>query len=115
VFSTNADSLARKSYRQIFSQTLQGIVGDGHKLAVPSLGEKGPHRRAAQLTVDLCDHPAAPNVLSDALIETLIDMAHEHHVNIWEIDGGLSADRRLRESVIDRPSLTLLQLAKAGK
>jgi hypothetical protein len=45
---------------------------------------------AAQLTVDLVDHSHAPDRITDAILETLIEMAGESDVNVWSLDAGLS-------------------------
>jgi hypothetical protein len=45
---------------------------------------------AAQLTVDLVNHLHAPNRITDAILETLIEMAGESKINIWLLDAGLS-------------------------
>ena len=45
---------------------------------------------AAQLTVDLVDHSHAPDRITDAILETLIEMAGESKINIWLLDAGLS-------------------------
>jgi hypothetical protein len=45
---------------------------------------------AAQLTVDLVNHLHAPDRITDAILETLIEMAGESTVNIWLLDAGLS-------------------------
>ena len=45
---------------------------------------------AAQLTVDLVNHSQAPDRITDAILETLIEMAGESKINIWLLDAGLS-------------------------
>ena len=45
---------------------------------------------AAQLTVDLVNHSHAPDRITDAILETLIEMAGESKINIWLLDAGLS-------------------------
>lgn len=47
---------------------------------------------AARLTVKLVDHGHTPNVLGEAVLETLIEMAHEARMNIWHKDTGLSVE-----------------------
>ena len=48
------------------------------------------YERAAQLTVDLVHHSHAPDRITDAILETLIEMAGESKINIWLLDAGLS-------------------------
>lgn len=48
------------------------------------------HEGAAQLTVDLVNHLHAPDRITDAVLETLIEMAGESKINIWLLDAGLS-------------------------
>jgi len=45
---------------------------------------------AAQLTVDLVDHGHTPDRISDAVLETLIEMSAESRMNIWHRETGLS-------------------------
>jgi len=45
---------------------------------------------AAQLTVDLVDHSHAPDCITDAILETLIEMAGESKIDIWSLDAGLN-------------------------
>jgi hypothetical protein len=45
---------------------------------------------AAQLTVDLVNHSHTPDRITDAILETLIEMAGESEINIWLLDAGLS-------------------------
>jgi len=44
----------------------------------------------AQATADLIDFKQTPNVLSDSILETLIEMSAESRVNIWHAETGLS-------------------------
>lgn len=48
------------------------------------------HEGAAQLTVDLVNHSHAPDRITEAILETLIEMAGESEINIWLLDAGLS-------------------------
>ena len=48
------------------------------------------YRRAAQLTVELVDHGHTPDRVSDAVLETLIEMSAESRVDIWHEETGLS-------------------------
>ncbi|HEY0431146.1 MAG TPA: hypothetical protein VGC61_04985 [Pyrinomonadaceae bacterium] len=50
------------------------------------------YTRAAQLTVDLVDHGHTPDRLSDAVLETLIEMSAESTVDIWHEETGLSVE-----------------------
>lgn len=47
---------------------------------------------AAQRTIDLIDHPQTPNVISDAILETLIEMSAESRMHIWRERIGLSLE-----------------------
>ena len=47
---------------------------------------------AARLTVELVDHGQTPNHVSDAVLETLIEMAASSRVNIWHRETGLSVE-----------------------
>jgi hypothetical protein len=49
-----------------------------------------PFEDAAKATVDLVDHDHTPNELSDAVLETLIEMSAESRINIWHRETGLS-------------------------
>jgi hypothetical protein len=48
------------------------------------------YERAAQLTVDLVNHSHAPDRITDAILETLIEMSGESKINVWLLDAGLS-------------------------
>jgi hypothetical protein len=48
------------------------------------------HENAAQLTANLVDHGHAPNRISDAILETLIEMSAESQIDIWHGETGLS-------------------------
>ena len=48
------------------------------------------HENAAQLTVDLVDHGNTPDRVSEAVLETLIEMSAESQINIWHRETGLS-------------------------
>jgi hypothetical protein len=48
------------------------------------------YEAVAQLTVDFVNHSHAPDRITDALLETLIEMADESQINIWLLDAGLS-------------------------
>lgn len=48
------------------------------------------YQRAARLTVDLVHHSHAPDRITDAILETLIEMAYESRIDIWLLDAGLS-------------------------
>jgi hypothetical protein len=45
---------------------------------------------AAQATVELVDHAHTPDRVSDAVLETLIEMSAEARINIWHREKGLS-------------------------
>jgi hypothetical protein len=48
------------------------------------------HENAAQLTANLVDHGHTPDRISDAVLETLIEMSAESQINIWHKETGLS-------------------------
>jgi hypothetical protein len=48
------------------------------------------YQTAAQLTVHLVDHRRTPDRVSDAVLETLIEMSAESRINIWRRETGLS-------------------------
>jgi hypothetical protein len=48
------------------------------------------YEAVAQLTVDLVNHSHAPDRITDAILETLIEMAGESKINVWLLDAGLS-------------------------
>lgn len=47
---------------------------------------------AALLTVNLIDHSKTPNVISDAILETLIEMSDETKIGIWHESTGISVE-----------------------
>jgi hypothetical protein len=47
---------------------------------------------AAQATVDLVDHARTPDRVTDAVLETLIEMSAESTVDIWQRETGLSVE-----------------------
>ena len=47
---------------------------------------------AAQLTVSLVDHSHTPDPVSDAVLETLIEMSAESRIDIWHRETGLSVE-----------------------
>ena len=47
---------------------------------------------AAQRPIDLIDHPHTPDEISDAVLETLIDMSADSRMLIWHKATGLSLD-----------------------
>ena len=47
---------------------------------------------AAQATVDLVDHARTPDRVSDAVLETLIEMSAESRIDIWHREKGLSVE-----------------------
>lgn len=50
------------------------------------------HENAAKLTVDLVDHSHTPDRISEAVLETLIEMSAESQINIWHERTGLSVE-----------------------
>lgn len=47
---------------------------------------------AAQVTVDLVDHGHTPDRVSEAVLETLIEMSAESQINIWHAETGISKE-----------------------
>jgi hypothetical protein len=47
---------------------------------------------AAQRTADLIDHENTPDRLSDAVLETLIEMSAESRIHIWHEATGISLE-----------------------
>jgi hypothetical protein len=45
---------------------------------------------AAQLTVDLVDYGQTPDRVTDAVLETLIEMSAESQIDIWHTETGLN-------------------------
>ena len=48
------------------------------------------YQAAAQLTVHLVEHRRTPDRVSDAVLETLIEMSAESRINIWRRESGLN-------------------------
>jgi hypothetical protein len=48
------------------------------------------YKGAAKLTASLVDHGNTPDQLSEAVLQKLIEMAHESRINIWHRETGLS-------------------------
>jgi hypothetical protein len=48
------------------------------------------YENAAQLTANLVDHGHTPERISDAVLETLIEMSAESQIDIWHRETGLS-------------------------
>ena len=46
--------------------------------------------QAAQTTIDLIEYKQTPDVLADAVLETLIEMSAETRINIWHKETGIS-------------------------
>jgi hypothetical protein len=47
---------------------------------------------AAQATVELVGHARTPDRVSDAVLETLIEMSAESRIDIWHSETGLSVE-----------------------
>lgn len=47
---------------------------------------------AAKTTVDLLEFSKTPDVLCDAILETLIEMSAETRINIWHKETGISVE-----------------------
>src|SRR5215211_2417952 len=58
---------------------------------MPENGNTG-HKGSALLTISLLEHSTTPDELSDAILETLIELSGENRVNIWHAELGLSED-----------------------
>lgn len=50
------------------------------------------HENAAQLTANLVDDSHTPDRVSEAVLETLIEMSAESQINIWHRETGLSVE-----------------------
>lgn len=50
------------------------------------------YQNAAKLTVDLVDHGHTPDRVSEAVLETLIEMSAESQINIWHAETGISIE-----------------------
>lgn len=50
------------------------------------------YEHVVQATVDLLEYKLTPNVLSDAVLETLIEMSAESRINIWHAKTGISRE-----------------------
>ena len=50
------------------------------------------HEDAAKMTANLVDHDHTPNRISDAVLETLIEMSAESQITIWHAETGLSVE-----------------------
>ena len=50
------------------------------------------YENAAQLTANLVDHGHTPDRISEAVLETLIEMSAESQINIWHKETGLSVE-----------------------
>jgi len=46
--------------------------------------------QAAQTTIDLLESKQTPDLLADAILETLIEMSAESRCNIWHKETGIS-------------------------
>jgi hypothetical protein len=47
---------------------------------------------AAQATISLVDHGQTPDRVSEAVLETLIEMSAESQINIWHAETGISIE-----------------------
>lgn len=48
------------------------------------------YEQVAQTTIDLTEFKQTPDVLSDAILETLIEMSAKSKANIWHRETGIS-------------------------
>ena len=59
---------------------------------MPNKNNITSYEPAAKTTIDLLEFSKTPDVLSDAILETLIDMSGETRVNIWNKETGISVE-----------------------
>lgn len=50
------------------------------------------HKGSALLTLNLIDHSRTPDAISDAILETLIDLSGTSRINIWHAVNGINLD-----------------------
>ena len=48
------------------------------------------YKEAAELTVKLIDHSHTPDAISDAVLETIIELSDPHLLRVWHEKTGLS-------------------------
>lgn len=59
---------------------------------MPNKNNITSYEPAAKTTVDLLEFSKTPDVLCDAILETLIDMSGETRINIWNKETGISVE-----------------------
>jgi hypothetical protein len=59
---------------------------------MPNKNNITSYEPAAKTTIDLLEISKTPDVLSDAILETLIDMSGETRINIWNKETGISVE-----------------------
>jgi hypothetical protein len=57
---------------------------------MPSNNTIAGYEQVAQSTVDLIEFKQTPDLLSDAILETLIEMSAESKANVWHRETGIS-------------------------
>jgi hypothetical protein len=57
---------------------------------MPSKDNIAGCEQAAQTTVDLIEYKQTPDIISDAILETLIEMSAETRIGIWHAETGIS-------------------------
>jgi hypothetical protein len=57
---------------------------------MPNKDNTPDYEHVARTTVDLIEYKHTPDVLSDAVLETLIEMSAETQINIWHKETGIS-------------------------
>jgi hypothetical protein len=57
---------------------------------MPNKDNTTGYEHVAQTTLDLIEYTQTPDVLSDAVLETLIEMSAETRINIWHKETGIS-------------------------
>jgi hypothetical protein len=48
------------------------------------------YEHVAQTTIELLEYSKTPDLLSDAILEKLIEMSHETRINIWHAETGIN-------------------------
>jgi hypothetical protein len=57
---------------------------------MPSNNSTAGLEAVAQTTVDLLEYKQTPDVVADAILETLIEMSAETRISIWHKETGIS-------------------------
>ncbi|HXQ72893.1 MAG TPA: hypothetical protein VN844_20515 [Pyrinomonadaceae bacterium] len=59
---------------------------------MPNKNNITSYEPAAKTTVDLLELSKTPDIVSDAILETLIEMSAETRINIWHQETGISVE-----------------------